>query len=356
MKRYVITLTSVAAVAVPTAVAAKPFSHTPEIYGQVHFSANQIDNDETEEAEDSALNLSSNSSRFGIRGSEEIDNGLTGLYQLEVGVHWGGQGTDKTSTTDDDSIWRQVRDSYVGLEGDFGKLITGRLPASNQYIYDANFFVNRIGDPGELTGSITDQGGRQSGAVQYTAPLSGPFGASATLTPSGNGADEHPAILRGTYEQDDFFGALTYLNEPNAEDTNDLQHLVVSGSYQSNGLEFAGMYGTVLDDDDRDEEDAFATLGAAYALTEKGTIKGQYTAYMADADQNDAALTAIGYDYTFSERTTGYLILAHMDNDREAEYRVDGYGHGGTGNVDDMGTPNPGADPNALSVGVVHDF
>ncbi|ABM62814.1 porin [Halorhodospira halophila] len=376
MKKQLITLATATAMTAPAAVLADSHdSHSPEIYGQVHMSMNHIDNDDTE-GEDSALNISSNSSRFGIRGSEEIQPGLTGIYQLELGVHWGGQGSDKTSTTGDDSIWRQVRDSYVGLEGDFGTLRAGRLPAANQYIYDANFFINTIGDPGGLTGfdiaGNAGIGGRYSSAVQYTAPMVGPLGASVTVAPSNNGADEHSMILRGTYEEGPFFGAVNYISKPDAtvedpEDDDitsqhDLQFLVLSGGYEQNGLRVAGLYGLVLDDDDLtdgapeiDGEDSFFSLGASFDITAQGTVKGQYTAYMADeGSEGDSNLFAIGYDHALSDRTTAYAVYAHMDNDEMASRGVDGYGHGG--GPDDLAGPNNDADPNAFSVGVTHNF
>ncbi|MCW8828064.1 MAG: porin, partial [Gammaproteobacteria bacterium] len=112
-----------------------------DIYGKVHLSADSLDNDTT-----SSTYLSSNSSRLGVKGSTDFENGLTGMFQLEGGISMSDDGSA-------DTRWGTTRDSYLGLKGGFGTLLAGRLPAANQYVYDANLFADQVGDAGTFTGT-----------------------------------------------------------------------------------------------------------------------------------------------------------------------------------------------------------
>uniref|UniRef100_UPI0025BC1CA5 porin n=1 Tax=Aquisalimonas sp. TaxID=1872621 RepID=UPI0025BC1CA5 len=114
------------------AVAAADDSVGAELYGQAHLSLNYFDTDnDAAEEDDTGFGFSSNASRFGLRGSQPLDGGLTAIYQLELEPAWsGGGGTDRDG---DPAVLRQVRDSFVGIEGYFGMVRAGRLPAANQF-------------------------------------------------------------------------------------------------------------------------------------------------------------------------------------------------------------------------------
>ena len=58
-----------------------------EVYGKVRVSAGIVGNDDQTAAnEDSKLNVTSHDSRFGVKGSEDLDNGMKAVYQLETEV------------------------------------------------------------------------------------------------------------------------------------------------------------------------------------------------------------------------------------------------------------------------------
>ena len=58
-----------------------------------------------------------NGSRIGFKGTENLGNGLTALFQFESNANF-----DNSASTLGTS-----RDSFVGLSGDFGKVILGNL-------------------------------------------------------------------------------------------------------------------------------------------------------------------------------------------------------------------------------------
>lgn len=78
-------------------------------------------------------------SRLGFRGNKSFDNGLTALFTLEAG------NLNLNSTAPRDNGLTSTRKSFVGLSGNFGQVIAGRLqtPAfdwSNTYDASAGVF------------------------------------------------------------------------------------------------------------------------------------------------------------------------------------------------------------------------
>src|SRR5690554_1756779 len=78
----------------------------PTLYGQIHVSLDHLDN-----GDDSALNLSSNRSRFGIKGDIPIQDGLKAIYQLESEFRADSSTNSSTLAT---------RNTFVGLDGGLG--------------------------------------------------------------------------------------------------------------------------------------------------------------------------------------------------------------------------------------------
>lgn len=87
------------------------------VYGRANVDFEQISLSGTEAADAFEGNerVSSNSSRFGIRASKEFE-GLKVFAQLETGVSWDAGGDTIAS-----------RDTFVGLEGSWGKLRVGKM-------------------------------------------------------------------------------------------------------------------------------------------------------------------------------------------------------------------------------------
>ena len=63
--------------------------------------------------------VSSNSSRFGLRGTEALGGGLTAFFQVENSVNWDGNGASNANTIAN-------RETFVGLQGSYGQIWLGR--------------------------------------------------------------------------------------------------------------------------------------------------------------------------------------------------------------------------------------
>jgi len=141
------------------------------VYGRIH---NSIDALSGVSANSQKVHVNSNSSRFGVKGSADLGDGLTGVFQAESGISTvGGGGEDGNGgaggTSSTGQLFTNSRDVYIGLSSaDYGTLLVGRLPAANQWVYDSNLFADQIGDAATFTNAGIP--GRVNGAVHYVTP------------------------------------------------------------------------------------------------------------------------------------------------------------------------------------------
>jgi len=327
----------VAAVAAALVLPAVASAADPELYGRVHLSLDHLD-----DGDDSSQYISSNSSRIGFRGDHELDDVLTLLYQLEGGVDWSADGGDGSTFSG------ALRDSYLGLSGGFGTVMAGRLPAANQWVYDANYFADQIGDAGQFNNAGAP--GRVDNAVHYVAPIAGPLDWSASYAVEQGVDDADAFITRLSWDDGAFRAAGTYLYA----DSGDFAVFSVSGGFDFGTGDVSAIYVN------RDSEDAtdpapdadIFTLGGRFHVTDPGSIKAQISHWSSDADDDDSTMWAFGYDHALGTDTTLHLAVAGVSNDDFADRGAFGYGHG----AQPPGGVVTGEDPWGISVGVSHNF
>ncbi|NCP80542.1 MAG: porin, partial [Gallionella sp.] len=117
MQKKLITLAVAAAFSAPALAGTVSTGGTADItvYGKVFMTIDQFDDGNSAHA--SVTRFNTNSSRLGIKGSEEIGDGLKALFQYEVAVDADGQNGN--------GFARATRNSGAGLQGDFGQVIVG---------------------------------------------------------------------------------------------------------------------------------------------------------------------------------------------------------------------------------------
>lgn len=311
------------------------------VYGKAHLSADNLN-----DGDNSGGFLSSNSSRFGVKGSSEVGSGLTGLFQFETGVALDAGGAN---------LFSGGRDSFVGVKGGFGTLRGGRLSegGSNAWVYDANLFADQVGDAGNFTGSI-GVGGRGDNALNYATPTFGGFNANITYIPDESTATTAEESMGATLR----FGVagLTlgghYYQFGDDTVAPDRKVMAASAGYSIGLVALNAMYVQHKNEGNVNGADRdIATLGAGFKLGD-GLIKAQYS--MADdvdrAPNSGATMWAVGYDHTVAKNMTVYVAYAQVDNDPAANFTPNNYGHG------DSPTVAVGKDPSGFSLGVVYDF
>lgn len=337
MKRTITSL-AVAAVLFPFAVSADV-----GIYGKVHLSVDSLNNGDT-----GSSYLSSNSSRFGVRGSTDFDNGLTGMFQLEGGIT---MSDDSTAA----SRWGTTRDSYLGLKGDFGTFLAGRLPAANQYVYDANLFADQIGDAGNLTGGSWP--GRANNALHYVSPAIGNATVALTHVLEQGTKNGSANGVRVTFNVDKLALGVTWLGFGKAMlgGTEAASVTAVSAGYDFGMADVKAMVVQNKNEGGVDGKDRnIFTIGAAMKAG-SGTAKIQYSSAdegLSGADDK-ATMLAVGYDYPLFKNATLYAAYAKVDNSAGASAHPFNWGHGAS--------PSPavaaaGKDPTGFSLGFVYDF
>ena len=79
-------------------------------------------------ADGSAFNLKNNSSLIGFKGTEDLGNGLKGLFQIETNVNMTGQSSGQgVAANTSNSNFGSLRDTYVGASSKYGTVLGGYL-------------------------------------------------------------------------------------------------------------------------------------------------------------------------------------------------------------------------------------
>ena len=106
MKKLIAAAVAAAVIAPAGAIAAGP-----TLYGKLHMSLDNLDNNGSSTAGNKydEWALSSNSSRIGVKGSEDLGNGMKVGYLIEWGISMDGDDSELTQ-----------RNRAITLSGDWG--------------------------------------------------------------------------------------------------------------------------------------------------------------------------------------------------------------------------------------------
>ena len=248
MKKQALTLAIAAALSAPSALAAQDTSGMRYTSASEGFYASirvRYDSGATEQAKGGFEN---SSSRIGVRGTNDLGNGLEGFYRYEWEVD--PVNTDRGQSQD------RTRLGFVGLRGAFGQVQVGTF-----WTQDYNWTHGSTDVANKHSGNLNytdDRPGRQSKAIEYTTPdLNGFQGAlrvnmnassytAAKAASCGGGLslnnDEDGCATAGGLTQgqaDSYFTAAT----PAKKDNNALDAWNLAGTYSVQGFTVAGAYG-----------------------------------------------------------------------------------------------------------------
>lgn len=337
MNKKLLALAVAGAMAAPLAAQAEV-----TIYGVAHVSVDALDNDVSGANERDGLFVSSNSSRIGFKGSEDLGGGLKAIWQLESGVNLADGGGNFAT-----------RNSFVGLAGGFGAVIAGRHDTPFKIIgRKVDLFADQIGDSQNLTsvgGFGWDE--RPDNVIAYISPSFNGLQAIVAYVAEDGGEDTDAYSLNLTYSNGPLFLGAAYEqhNEGLVGGDDEEKGFRLAASYEMGAFKVTGLYQNLSDVGGNSGEDADVWgLGAAYSFG-NNVLKAQY--YSADSDVNgEADMWAIGLDHNFSKSTTVYIAYAETDNDDGGEYNVAAGGHGE--NFDNI----VGDNPSGFSIGLIHKF
>ncbi|BAN70183.1 porin [endosymbiont of unidentified scaly snail isolate Monju] len=164
MNKKLIAAAIAAVVAAPAAVAADT-----TLYGKAHVSIQSNDNSPSDN-----YTVNSNASRVGIKGSEDLGDGLKAIFKYEMGYNISDGGAASTPIS--------ARSAYVGLSGSWGTFLAGRhdTPAKvafyasgTDFLGDSVIDMNKIG--------FTEV--RADNAIAYISPNMSGFTVAAAIVP-----------------------------------------------------------------------------------------------------------------------------------------------------------------------------
>jgi predicted porin len=350
---------------------------TVEVYGQAKVSYDMIDTGATGTADGKLNKISSNSSRFGVKGSEDLGDGLNAVFQLELQINLDGTQTTVVSsvtpspvtskTTDIDKI--TYRNSFLGLSHKAaGTLLLG--------IYDTPYktstsrldlFVDSMGDYNAVVGTVNGTANfelRAKDSVVYLSPswsgISFALSRSTTGSETNNNSAGNASLSSASvfYDATPVYFSAAYEIHKNGYTTWDSDGSKNTGTKFGAGLTFgntkiSAVYEMIKDEKSNSDKTRNAWYIAASQTFGKETIKIAY-ANASDGDnpatKTGATWMAVGIDHALSKRATVYALYAQTKNETNATYGLGTSGPGGSF------TPNAGQDPSVVSFGINYVF
>jgi len=232
-----------------------------KLYGQLDVSINyddpaagsreviQTPQGPTLDSGDKDLQMKSNNSAIGVKGSEDLGNGLSAFFKVEYQ-------TDVAGNTESNTGW-EGRDQYIGLNQErFGKLTIGTMstayksPGSQiDVAYRTSLQARDLGLQSKLHAGKGENGqGRSINTLRYDTPSWAGFSLMGTYnfdaekedgTPGGN--DDDTFSIGAQYKGGNFYAAASYI-DTQASDPSDTSAGQVLAKYTWNNLEFHGIY------------------------------------------------------------------------------------------------------------------
>jgi len=301
------------------------------LYGQIDLSIDAVDIDGAGDD----INMNSNFSALGVKGSEDLGNGLKAIFMAEFQYDSAGLG----NTPGTSAGLTGSRDQWIGLQGGFGKLRFGGMStpykatgAMIDPLWRTAFDSRSLGlATNALHGGTGDDGhGRMTNAVAYDTPDFNGLSAAATYSFNNdcgplvtNCANDNDAYsIGGRYNNGPILAFVDYVTsgQGGADEAWKLGGKYTFGDFALWGqYEFdKGMISARGAAPSNTVEDADVwQLGGSFTMGNMMLVAGY-----GQGDDNNVAGQTAEYDvwriagvYNFSKRTMAYAGFAQVDCD-----------------------------------------
>ncbi|HCI12666.1 MAG: hypothetical protein A2063_08455 [Gallionellales bacterium GWA2_60_142] len=311
--------------------------------------------------------VSSNTSRIGFKGNEDLGDGMSAVWQIESLIQIDGQTAAGNTLAN--------RNTFAGLSSaSAGTVLMGRHDtpyniSNRKYDMFADGLADNRSIMGGGTSAAASFNGRQPNVIAYISPaMSGFTGAIAyvagaegqTLSTQTKGSAWSMAALYGNGPISANFGYEVH-TAGSAPGTLGLgaglkeTAWTISGGYKVAEFEINGIYEKT---DDNFAVGANALGHRAYYLSGKynfgsNAVKLAYANAGANAAANtDADQITVGFDHSLSKRTTVYALYTQLSNGAAGAYALSGNGTGAPA----AAVSGVGGKPSAFSFGMKHTF
>jgi len=390
MQKKLIALAVAGAFVAPAAALADTGNVT--IYGVMSASMDFVDNGNNNGENTTQIN--DNSSRIGFKGSEDLGNGLSAVWQIESSINSdGATPTAGFQATSAGSL--NGRNTFVGLSSKtMGTLLLGRHDTPYKLATRSlDVFGDGIADNRSLmgqSGAGTTFDGRQSNVLAYISPTWNGFHAAVGYVARAENLQKNADqtadawSLAGIYSNGPWFGSLayerhnvgsggtgtlglgtvaagSYFGSINVTTTAPLnladreEHAWKLGvGYKANNFRVGVVYENT-EDDFNNGSDLFGHdtwyVSGGYTFG-NNEIKVAYTdmGELGSFNNTGARQWAVGLDHHFSKRTQVFALYTKLTNENDSAFGLTGGSNGGPrGSTAD-------SDPSAVSIGIRHSF
>jgi predicted porin len=353
MKKKLVAVAVASVLGAPLAAQAQTANVT--LYGRLNIDLEFVSGKQPDGSNPRVARLSSNSSRFGLRGSESLGGGLSAIFQIESDIK-GDTGGSVTAN----------RETFVGFQGQWGTFKMGKflMPEDDMHGIFGNVptYLTSILSTATLWAQGTQSKGgggfdaRLGNSLRYDSPsFNGlTFSGQVSLRDSSGVADANtdPGGDNGNHLQElrhafVWGGNAIYNNGPiqvgvafeqnrkvRGPDLNDTD-ITLTGGYNFGVVRVAGLYEhtkyeTPSGDLKRDLWGISGTIpmgpGTWYAFVGRANdgkgsaADGTRVGGLAKGSDTSSTQWEISYTYPFSKRTSVYAGYVKLDNDRNASY------------------------------------
>ena len=285
-------------------------SEEPTVYGKLWISVESQDT-----ASGTEVDMVSNASRLGIKGSMDFGEGIEAIYQAEYEV----DPVDGTADESKDRTFKQ-RNSFVGLKGSMGTIFLGKHDtATKKSQKKIDLFNDLAGD----IKNILQGENRMSDLVGYTTPKINGFSATFNAIKGTEGlGDDRIGDSTSTsisYDSENFYIALAFDSELKGYDSTRLTLQIPFNRSQ---------LGIMFQDSEKlstgVEEDGYV-ISFSQKVGDKGTLKFQQAE--SDMKLDSGKQFSFGYDYKLSSKAKAFFFFTDLSGDNTSkEKEITGIG------------------------------
>ena len=285
-------------------------SEEPTVYGKLWISVESQDT-----ASGTEVDMVSNASRLGIKGSMDFGEGIEAIYQAEYEV----DPVDGTADESKDRTFKQ-RNSFVGLKGSMGTIFLGKHDtATKKSQKKIDLFNDLAGD----IKNILQGENRMSDLVGYTTPKINGFSATfnAIKGTEGLGDDSigDSTSTSFSYDSENFYIALAFDSELKGYDS---KRLTLQIPFNRSQL------GIMFQDSEKlstgVEEDGYV-ISFSQKVGDQGTLKFQQAE--SDMKLDSGKQFSFGYDYKLSNKAKAFFFFTDLSGDNTSkEKEITGIG------------------------------
>ena len=285
-------------------------SEQPTVYGKLWIS---IESQNT--ASGTEVDMVSNASRLGIKGSMDFGEGIEAIYQAEYEV----DPVDGTADESKDRTFKQ-RNSFVGLKGSMGTIFLGKHDtATKKSQKKIDLFNDLAGD----IKNILQGENRMSDLIGYTTPKINGFSATfnAIKGTQGLGDDSigDSTSTSFSYDSENFYIALAFDSELKGYDS---KRLTLQIPFNRSQL------GIMFQDSEKlstgVEEDGYV-ISFSQKVGDQGTLKFQQAE--SDMKLDSGKQFSFGYDYKLSNKAKAFFFFTDLSGDNTSkEKEITGIG------------------------------